>query len=52
MSKILEINNLKKTFYKNKIPFTAVDSISFSMEKVSAWDWWVRAAVEKALLPD
>lgn len=33
MAKILEVKNLKKTFYKNKIPFTAVDSISFSMEK-------------------
>ena len=33
MAKILEVKNLKKTLYKNKIPFTAVDSISFSMEK-------------------
>lgn len=33
MTKILEVKNLKKTFYKNKIPFTAVESISFSMEK-------------------
>lgn len=33
MQKILEIYNLKKTFYKNKIPFTAVDGISFAMKK-------------------
>lgn len=33
MEKILEIHNLKKTFYKNKVPFTAVGGISFSMER-------------------
>jgi len=33
MSKILEVHNLKKTFYKNKVPFTAVGGISFYMEK-------------------
>lgn len=33
MENILEIHNLKKTFYKNKIPFPAVGGISFSMKK-------------------
>ncbi|MCI5900777.1 MAG: dipeptide/oligopeptide/nickel ABC transporter ATP-binding protein [Hominisplanchenecus sp.] len=33
MEKILEIKNLKKVFYKNKIPFTAVNDISFEMKK-------------------
>lgn len=33
MTKLLEVKNLKKTFYKNKIPFTAVDSVSFSVEQ-------------------
>lgn len=30
---LLEVKDLKKVFYKNKVPFTAVDSISFSLEK-------------------
>lgn len=33
MEKILEVRGLKKTFYKNKIPFIAVDDISFDVEK-------------------
>lgn len=33
MQKILEVHNLKKTFYKNKVPFAAVGGISFSMNK-------------------
>lgn len=33
MEKILEIRNLKKTFYKNKVPFVAVDGIHFFMRK-------------------
>lgn len=33
MENILEIHNLKKTFYKNKISFPAVGGISFSMKK-------------------
>lgn len=33
MKPILEVRNLKKIFYKDKMPMTAVDSISFSMEE-------------------
>lgn len=33
MESILEVKNLKKTFYKNKIPMIAVDGVSFSMKK-------------------
>lgn len=33
MKKILEVKDLKKTFYKDKVPFVAVDSISFDAEK-------------------
>lgn len=33
MQKILEVKELKKTFYKNKIPFVAVNNISFDMYK-------------------
>ena len=33
MEKILEVENLKKTYYKDGEPFTAVDQISFSVEK-------------------
>ncbi|MGN0277094.1 MAG: ABC transporter ATP-binding protein [Hominisplanchenecus sp.] len=33
METILEIKNLKKVFYKNKVPFTAVNDISFEMKK-------------------
>lgn len=33
MENILEIHNLKKTFYKNKIPFPAVGGISFSVKR-------------------
>jgi len=33
MERILEIRNLKKTFYKNKVSFTAVGGIDFFMEK-------------------
>ena len=33
MEKILEVKNLKKTFYKNKTAFTAVNNISFHMKK-------------------
>lgn len=33
MQKILEVTDLKKTFYKNKVPFTAVNNISFYMQK-------------------
>lgn len=33
MRKILEVNNLKKTFYKGKTAYPAVDDISFSMEE-------------------
>lgn len=33
MEKILEVTNLKKTFYKNKTPFTAVNEISFTLNR-------------------
>ncbi len=33
MEKILEVKELKKTFYKNKIPFTAVNNISFDVQR-------------------
>lgn len=33
MSVLLEIKNLKKIFYKNKMSFTAVDNVSFHLEK-------------------
>lgn len=33
MEKILEVKNLKKTFYKEKIPFVAVNNVSFDIEK-------------------
>lgn len=33
MQKILEVKDLKKTFYKNKIPFVAVNGISFQVNK-------------------
>lgn len=33
MERILEVKELKKTFYKNKIPFVAVDGISFDLKK-------------------
>lgn len=33
MEKILEIKNLKKTFYKKKQPYLAVNDISFSVKK-------------------
>lgn len=35
MRYILEVENLKKTFYKGKMPYLAVDNISFSMEEGS-----------------
>lgn len=33
MEKILEVQGLKKTFYKNKVPFAAVKDVSFQVEK-------------------
>lgn len=33
MQKILEVKDLKKTFYKNRVPFVAVNSITFDIEK-------------------
>ena len=33
MEKLLEIKQIKKTFYKKKIPFVAVDNICFDVEK-------------------
>lgn len=33
MGKILEVRNLRKIFYKNKIAFTAVNGISFTLNK-------------------
>lgn len=33
MQKILEIHKLRKTFYKNRIPFTAVDGVDFFLKK-------------------
>lgn len=33
MEKILEVRDLKKTFYKNKVPVTAVNGISFSVRR-------------------
>lgn len=33
MEKLLEVKELKKTFYKNKVPFVAVNGISFHVEK-------------------
>lgn len=33
MEKILEVTNLKKTFYKDKTPFTAVNEISFTLNR-------------------
>lgn len=33
MQKLLEVTGLKKTFYKNKMPVTAVDHIRFDVVK-------------------
>lgn len=33
MDTILEVKNLKKVFYKNKVPFTAVNGISFDLKR-------------------
>ena len=33
MEKLLEVKGLKKTFYKKKIPFAAVDNVSFDLNK-------------------
>ena len=33
MENILEVKELKKTFYKNKVPFEAVRGVSFQMKK-------------------
>ncbi len=33
MNTILEVKNLKKVFYKNKVPFTAVDDVSFYLKR-------------------
>ncbi len=33
METILEVKNVTKVFYKNKVPFTAVDQISFCIKK-------------------
>lgn len=33
MEKILEVKGLKKTFYKNRVPFVAVDDVSFQVGK-------------------
>lgn len=33
MQKLLEVSNLKKTFYKNKVPIIAVNHICFSMNR-------------------
>lgn len=33
MQKILEVKDLKKTFYKNKVPFVAVNRVSFTMNE-------------------
>lgn len=33
METILEVKNLKKVFYQDKVPFTAVNDISFEMKK-------------------
>ena len=33
MQKILEVKDLKKTFYKNHVPFVAVNGITFDIEK-------------------
>lgn len=33
METLLEVRNLKKIYYKNRMPFTAVDDISFYLEK-------------------
>lgn len=33
MEKILEVKELKKTFYKNKIPLTAVDKVTFDVQR-------------------
>ena len=35
MGKILEVKNLKKTFYKAKKAYTAVDDVSFSVGEAS-----------------
>ena len=35
MGKILEVKNLKKTFYKAKKAYTAVDDVSFSAGEAS-----------------
>ena len=47
MEKILEIKNLKKTFYKDRKPYVAVDDISFYVEEGSCVGIVVRAAVGK-----
>ncbi|MBF4693948.1 ABC transporter ATP-binding protein [Fusibacter ferrireducens] len=33
MQTVLEVKDLKKTFYKNKVPFVAVDGISFDLNR-------------------
>ncbi len=33
MQKLLEVKELRKTFYKNKVPFVAVDGVSFDVNK-------------------
>ena len=33
MEKLLEVKELKKTFYKHKIPFAAVDGVSFDLTR-------------------
>ena len=33
MEKLLEVKELKKTFYKHKIPFAAVDDVSFDLTR-------------------
>ena len=34
MGKILEVKNLKKTFYKGKNPYVAVNGVNFSVSAV------------------
>ena len=35
MQKLLEVKELKKTYYKKKVPFVVVDKVSFDVNKRS-----------------
>lgn len=52
MYKILEVKNLKKTFYKAKHVCPAVDDVSFSVKEGSCVGIVGRADAEKVPLPE